>query len=50
MAGFDPMENRPKLKLWLERVRNECNPYYDEAHVVVNEIAAETKQKIQAKL
>nr|WCC58248.1 glutathione S-transferase [Pharsalia antennata] len=50
MAGFDPTENRLKLKMWLERVRNECNPYYDEAHAGVNKIAEETKHNVQAKL
>lgn len=50
MAGFNPRQGRPKLKEWLETVRSECNPYYDEAHAVVNEVAEETKQNIQAKL
>lgn len=49
MAGLDPTENRSKLKMWLERVKNECNPYYDEAHTDISKIAEET-EKIQAKL
>nr|WCC58247.1 glutathione S-transferase [Pharsalia antennata] len=50
MAGYDPKENRPKLKEWIERVRNECNPYYDEAHVFVNKMVEKNKQTVQANL
>lgn len=40
MAGFDPTEGRPILKKWLERVREETKPYYEEAHVILNKIVA----------
>nr|ARN17843.1 glutathione-S-transferase 5 [Cephus cinctus] len=39
MAGFDPREGRPQLTAWLERVAEETNPHYDEAHKYVNQIA-----------
>lgn len=39
MAGYHPIEGRPKLKLWLERVRKDLHPYYDEAHKIVYKIA-----------
>ncbi|KAJ8929157.1 hypothetical protein NQ314_018181 [Rhamnusium bicolor] len=50
MAGYDAKEGRPVLKSWMERVRNECNPYYDEAHEMVNKIAESSLIKLQAKL
>lgn len=40
MAGYDPKDGRPVLADWMERVKKELNPYYDEAHVFVNKIAA----------
>lgn len=48
MAGFDVTEGRPKLKAWLETVRKDCSPFYDEAHVLVNKVA--NKSKVSAKL
>lgn len=50
IAGFEPRENRPQLKEWIEKVRSECNPHYDEAHVIVDKMAEKTKQAVQAKL
>ncbi|KAI4462914.1 glutathione s-transferase n-terminal domain [Holotrichia oblita] len=39
MTGYDPKIGRPKLAAFLERVRNETNPYFDEAHKEVYEYA-----------
>lgn len=39
MAGYCPIEGRPKLKSWLERVRKDLTPYYDDAHKIVYKIA-----------
>lgn len=52
IAGYDPRDGRPKLSAWLERVRNDMNPYYDEAHVMVNRLAQkyEAEEKQQAKI
>uniref|UniRef100_A0A1Q3FIY1 glutathione transferase n=1 Tax=Culex tarsalis TaxID=7177 RepID=A0A1Q3FIY1_CULTA len=38
MAGFDPCAGRPNLTAWMARVRDETNPYYDQAHKLVYKI------------
>lgn len=48
MAGFDPTEGRPVLSAWLERVRQETSPYYEEAHVIVNKISKKAFGKLDA--
>lgn len=48
MAGYNPTKGRTILKNWLDRVKEATDPYYKEAHVVVNKIAA--KQNIASKL
>jgi hypothetical protein len=40
MAGYDARTEYPKIAAWLERVRQDLNPHYDEAHSIVNKIAA----------
>ena len=32
MAGYDVRKGRPILEAYMARVRDELNPYYDEAH------------------
>ncbi|XP_055615686.1 glutathione S-transferase theta-2-like [Toxorhynchites rutilus septentrionalis] len=32
IVGLDPLEGRPKLAAWLEKVRYTMTPYYQEAH------------------
>ncbi|KAG5668175.1 hypothetical protein PVAND_016125 [Polypedilum vanderplanki] len=44
MTGDDLFENRPKLKEWYERVKETTNPYYDEAHVIVNKIVTKNQK------
>lgn len=46
MAGLDPFEERPKLKAWYERVKVATNPFYDEAHVIVNKIIKRSLAKL----
>ncbi|KAL1514246.1 hypothetical protein ABEB36_003533 [Hypothenemus hampei] len=46
LAGFDPTEGRPVLKAWLDSVKKDCNPYYDEAHIVLNKIVNKQKAKL----
>lgn len=46
LAGYDPTETRPVLKKWLDSVRNECAPFYEEAHVVLNKMVARSKAKL----
>lgn len=38
MADYDPFNGRPRLTAWYQRVKQATNPYYDEAHKVVNKI------------
>lgn len=45
MAGYEPTEGRPILKAWLERVREETNPFYQEAHGKLNKIASRSRDK-----
>lgn len=45
MGDFDPREGRPRIKAWMERVRDIMNPYYDEAHSVVYSIIERNKTK-----
>lgn len=47
IAGFDPREGRPILSAWLERVRNDVNPYYDEVLSTLNELAG-NKEDLKA--
>lgn len=49
MAGFEPTEGRPILKEWLDRVKAETQPYYEEANVILNKVVAKG-QKIASKL
>ncbi|VEN52334.1 unnamed protein product [Callosobruchus maculatus] len=32
LAGYEPRDHFSKIKTWLENVKSECQPYYDEAH------------------
>lgn len=48
MAGYEPTDGRPILRDWMDRVRKETEPYYGEAHQILNKIAA--KAKAAAKL
>jgi glutathione S-transferase len=43
MAGYEARSEYPKIAAWLERVRQEFNPHYDEAHKLLNKIAARVK-------
>lgn len=38
IAGYNPFEGRPKLAAWYERVKKESNPFYDEAHSIINKM------------
>ena len=43
IAGYDAKVGRPKLSAWMERVKKATNPYFDEAHVVVEKAIAAPK-------
>ncbi|KAG5867390.1 hypothetical protein JTB14_022928 [Gonioctena quinquepunctata] len=49
MAGYNPRNEFPKIRTWIENVRKECNPYYDEAHHIVN-LIADDSEDFKAKL
>lgn len=50
IAGYDPKDHFPNIKRWIEDVRLECNPYYDEAHTLVNKLARLANTQLQGKL
>ncbi|EDW56295.1 GM23038 [Drosophila sechellia] len=39
MADYDVRIKYPKIRAWLKRVRQSCNPYYDVAHEFVYQIS-----------
>lgn len=39
MAGYDPCEGRPRLAAWMDRVKQQLAPHYEEAHKVVRLIS-----------
>lgn len=41
MAGYDARTEYPKIAAWMERVRQDLNPHYDEAHRILNKIAGQ---------
>ncbi|XP_077288450.1 glutathione S-transferase theta-1-like [Arctopsyche grandis] len=45
MVGYDPKEGRPNLAAWMDRVKAELNPHYDEAHSIVNKIVKKQEAK-----
>nr|CAI5819353.1 unnamed protein product [Callosobruchus analis] len=32
LAGYEPRDHFSKIRTWLENVKSECQPFYDEAH------------------
>ncbi|XP_060521887.1 glutathione S-transferase theta-1-like [Cylas formicarius] len=38
-VGFDVTVGRPKLKAWIDKIRLECNPHYQDAHEIVYKLA-----------
>ena len=45
VAEFNPFEGRPKLLAWYQRVKDVTNPFYDEAHSIINKIINSNKKK-----
>nr|CAH7714310.1 unnamed protein product [Callosobruchus chinensis] len=43
-------EDFPKIKIWIENVRRECNPHYEELQREVDEMAAVYQQTFKSKL
>lgn len=40
-------EGRPNIKRWLENVRSETQPHYDEAHAILWKIVAIGKERAE---
>ncbi|CAH2230329.1 glutathione S-transferase theta-1-like [Pararge aegeria] len=47
-AGYEPADNFKGISTWWKKVPEHFNPYYDEAHVVINKVTE--KNKLAAKL
>lgn len=47
IAGFDPRLGFPKIKRWMDAVRNKLNPHYDEAHSIVYKLIEKSQVKSQ---
>ncbi|KAJ9575314.1 hypothetical protein L9F63_025735, partial [Diploptera punctata] len=43
MAGYDPRTEYPKIAAWIERVRQDLSPHYDEVNKVLEKIAQKAK-------
>ncbi|KPJ19929.1 Glutathione S-transferase theta-1 [Papilio machaon] len=48
MAGFDAKDKFPNIATWWAKVRQNFNPHYDEAHIILNKIVQ--KQQKASKL
>ncbi|XP_013102569.1 glutathione S-transferase theta-3 [Stomoxys calcitrans] len=46
VCGYEIKEKYPKVFAWIERVRRELDPYFDEAHKVVYAFEKESKSKL----
>lgn len=49
MAGFDVRTNRPVLTAYMERIRLELNPHYDDVHQKVYQVRDAFKGEIPSK-
>lgn len=47
MAGFDVAATRPRLAAWMEDVKSETQPHYDQSHVVVNKFRGMFAEGVQ---
>lgn len=45
IAAYDPFEGRPRLSAWYKKVKELTNPFYDEAHLIINKIIDSDKNK-----
>lgn len=39
MIGYDAQDKYPRIEAWMQRVREDFNPSYDEAHAILNKVA-----------
>lgn len=45
VADYNPFEGRPRLSAWYQKVKEVTNPFYDEAHKIINKIAISNQKK-----
>lgn len=45
IADYDPFVGRPRLSAWYFRVKELTNPFYDEAHGILNKIVNGNKKR-----
>jgi len=52
IIGYDATNNRPKIQVWLKRVKEATNPYFDEGHEFIYKYADKYKgvHPIESKL
>jgi hypothetical protein len=43
IANYDARTEYPRIAAWMERVRQDLNPHYDEAHSIINKMAMKPK-------
>ncbi|XP_046390954.1 glutathione S-transferase theta-1-like [Ischnura elegans] len=43
VAGYDPRINRPNLTSWMDRMRDELNPHYDELNATIDRLTEKFK-------
>uniref|UniRef100_A0A6B2E8D9 glutathione transferase n=1 Tax=Phlebotomus kandelakii TaxID=1109342 RepID=A0A6B2E8D9_9DIPT len=46
LTPFDFRKGRPKLSAWMDKVRSATNPFYDEAHKILQRISKTTAAKL----
>jgi len=45
IADYNPFEGRPRLTKWYQKVKEITNPYYDQAHAILNKIVTSNDNK-----
>lgn len=46
IADYDPFKGRPRLTAWYQKVKQLTNPFYDEAHAILNKVVSSNKSKL----
>lgn len=45
-TNYNAFEGRPKLKKWIELVKSETNPHYEDAHKMIYKVSTLNKSKL----
>lgn len=43
IAGYDARAEYPKIAAWMEKVCQDLDPYYNEAHLILNKMAMKSQ-------